>query len=69
LNQVQDDGSLFKMPLEVALQFKDGKTQIELLTVNEKNNEFTLKVDSEPEDIILDPNNWVLMEANFKRNK
>jgi aminopeptidase N len=69
LNQVQDDGSLFKMPLEVALQFKGGKTQIELLTVNEKNNEFTLKVDSEPEDVILDPNNWVLMEANFKRNK
>jgi aminopeptidase N len=69
LNQVQQDGSLFKMPLEVALHFKDGKTQIKLLTVNERNNEFTLKVDSEPEDIILDPTNWVLMEASFKRIK
>jgi aminopeptidase N len=69
LNQAQQDGSLFKMPLEVALHFKDGKTQIKLLTVNERNNEFTLKVDSEPEEIILDPTNWVLMEASFKRIK
>jgi len=69
LNQVQQDGSLFKMPLEVALHFKDGKTQIKLLTVNERNNEFTLKVDSEPEEIILDPTNWVLMDASFKKIK
>ncbi len=69
LNQVQKDGSLFKMPVEVALYFKDGKSQIESLTVNERINEFILKVDSEPQQIVLDPNNWVLMEASFKRGK
>lgn len=68
LNQVQQDGSLFKMPVQIGLHFSDGKTKIETLTVNEKTNVFTLKVDSAPEQIILDPNNWVLMDASFKKS-
>lgn len=67
LSQVQQDGSLFKMPVQIGLHFSDGKTKIETLTVNEKTNVFTLKVDSEPEEIILDPNNWVLMNGSFKK--
>ncbi len=69
LNQVQQDGSLFEMPLEVELHFKDEKSRIELLPVNDRSNVFTLKVASEPEEIILDPTNWVLMDASLKRNK
>lgn len=67
LNQVQEDGSLFLMPVQVEIQYEDGKTQTETLQVNEKENGFTLKVASEPKQVILDPNYWVLMEARFEK--
>ena len=43
--------------------------QIEVLKVNEKSNIFTIKVASEPENIILDPNTWILMEADFSKSE
>ncbi len=67
LDQVQTDGSIFEMPLEIGINFADGKPQqIELLQLKEKSAIFKIKVDSEPDNIILDPNLWVLMKANFK---
>jgi aminopeptidase N len=68
LNQVQTDGSFFKMPLELGLYGSEKKqTLIEKLAINEKSNTFTIPVDFEPERIILDPNYWVLMEVDFKK--
>ena len=68
LDQVQNDGSLFKMPLEVGIYSGDKNVpQIEVLQVNEKSNVFIIKVDSEPENVLLDPNTWVLMEADFRK--
>jgi aminopeptidase N len=70
LDQVQNDGSLFKMPLEIGIYYGDKKEpQIELLQVNNASNKFTINVGSEPATIILDPNSWVLMEADFKQKK
>ena len=70
LDQTQTDDSLFKMPLEVGLYLAEQKDpQIEVLQVNEKSNIFTIKVDSEPENVSLDPNTWVLMEANFIKSE
>lgn len=70
LDQVQNDGSLFKMPLEIGIYYWGKKEpQIELLQVNNATNKFTIDVGSEPETIILDPNTWVLMEADFKQKK
>lgn len=69
LNQVQNDGSLFKMPMEIAVNFKDGKVLTKTLMMDKEQNEFSLKVDSAPVEIILDPNNWILMDANFKKVK
>ena len=70
LDQVQNDGSLFKMPLEVGIYSGDKNVlQIEVLQVNEKSNIFTIKVDSEPENVLLDPNTWVLMEADFRKKR
>lgn len=64
LNQVQEDGSLFKIPLEIALYFEGrDQPQIEVIQVNEKSNVFSIEVDAEPENIILDPNTWVLMDV------
>ena len=70
LDQVQSDGSFFKMPLEVGIYSADKNApQIEVLQVNEKSNVFKIKVDSEPENVLLDPNTWVLMEADFGKKR
>jgi len=70
LDQAQNDGSIFKMPLEVGLYLAEQNgPQIEVLQVNEKSNIFTIKVASEPENVILDPHTWVLMEADFSKRE
>ncbi len=66
LDQVQTDGSIFKMPIQIAIYSKNQKKpQIKTIQVNEKSNTFIIPTDSEPEVIILDPNSWVLMETSF----
>ena len=67
LNQVQTDGSLFEMPIEIAIDFGKKPQQIDFVQIKGKSNSFKLKVDKEPDDVILDPNYWVLMNANFKK--
>jgi aminopeptidase N len=70
LNQVQNDGSIFKMPLEIAIYFtEEKKPQIRKLQVNKEKNIFFIDVKAKPEKITLDPNLWVLMDAKFKKAK
>lgn len=66
LNQVQNDTSFFQMPVQIGI-YLDGEPlpQIELLQVNDRQNTFTIALDREPADVVLDPNTWVLMEAEF----
>lgn len=66
LNQVQNDTSFFQMPVQIGI-YLDGEPlpQIELLQVNDQQNTFTIALDREPADVVLDPNTWVLMEAEF----
>ena len=68
LNQVQDDGYSFKMPIQLGI-YLAGETEprIELLQVNDMRNRFTISVDREPESVVLDPDTWVLMDADFAR--
>lgn len=64
LDQVQKDGSLFEMPLEIGIYFEgQDRPQLEVIEVKEKSNVFTIDVDTEPENIRLDPNAWVLMDV------
>ena len=65
LEQVQTDGSLFKMPVQIAISSASGKPVMKTLPVNEKSNEFTIPFDIEPDHIALDPNHWVLMDAKW----
>ena len=66
LNQVQNDGYFFKMPVQLGIYFP-GETEprIELLRANEIRNRFTISVEREPESVVLDPDTWVLMDADF----
>lgn len=67
LNQVQTDGSLFEMPLEIEIDFGNNKQQLEVIQIKGKSNSFKIQVDSEPKSIVVDPNLWVLKTLNFKK--
>jgi aminopeptidase N len=68
IDQVQTDGSFFKMPLEVGIYGpNDQKPEIKRVQLNSTSNIFTFPVATEPENIVLDPNFWVLMEADFRK--
>lgn len=70
LDQVQTDGSLFKMPLEIEIRYTGQiKPKTETIQVDAKTNVFTIKSTEQPENIILDPNMWVLMDLDFKQVK
>jgi aminopeptidase N len=65
IDQIQTDGSLFKMPVQLAIYSSTAKPVIKTLQVNEKQNEFTISFDKAPESIVFDPDNWVLVEAKW----
>jgi len=68
LDQVQADGSLFTMPLEVAV-YSSGQAvpAIHTVRLNARTSVFTIDVASEPTQVRLDPHLRVLMEATFER--
>jgi len=66
LLQIQNDGSLFQMPIEVGIIYENDKKQIKLIEIKAKSSSFAIDVDREPKNVILDPNYWVLMNKNFK---
>ncbi len=67
LEQVQTDGSLFKMPVQIAVHTAKGKHSVHTLQVNEKKNDFIIPLDVAPVNIVLDPDGWVLMDAKWKK--
>ena len=48
MNQVQTDGSVFEMPLEIEIDFGNNKKQIAVIQIKGKSNSFQLKVAAEP---------------------
>jgi len=70
LDQVQNDGYFFQMPVQIGI-YDDGelRPRIETLQVNERQNSFTIQLDRAPANVVLDPNTWVLMEAEFENRR
>jgi len=68
LDQVQDDGSLFSMPVQVGI-YMPGTPEpvIKTVQVDKVANSFTLYSEGEPEKVVLDPDMWVLMDAEFEK--
>ncbi len=68
LTQTQTDGRLFKMPIEVGIYYPgQTKPTIEKLQMDERSKSFTISTTAEPEKLVLDPNTWVLMDAELKK--
>jgi len=68
LNQVQKSSTLFAMPIEMAIYPSGGQNVItKKVTFDKAKNEYRIPLDFEPVKVELDPESWVLMEANFTR--
>jgi aminopeptidase N len=68
LDQVQTDGSLFKMPVQVAIHYPgQAKPQMQTVQADAKSNIFSINVSGEPEKLILDPDMRILMDADFTK--
>ncbi len=54
------------MTVQIGIYY-DGelRPRIETLQVNERQNSFTIQLERAPANVVLDPNTWVLMEAEF----
>ena len=67
IKQIQNDGSLFKMPIEVGIIYDDNVDHLEIIEVSKKSNSFIINVKKEPKNVILDPNYWILMNKDFRK--
>jgi aminopeptidase N len=68
IKQVQDDRSLFKMPIQFAIHLPGSKdTLVKTFQLTAKSNVFILPLEVAPEKVILDPDLWLLMDATFAK--
>ena len=67
IKQIQNDNSLFKMPIEVGIIYNDNVDHLEIIEVSKKSNSFIINVKKEPKNVILDPNYWILMNKDFRK--
>lgn len=66
LNQVQDDGFTFRMPIQLGIYDSDGAgPRIEQVEISDLENSFEIPLDAAPTRVELDPRLFVLMEAAF----
>ena len=62
IKQVQK-GNVFNIPLEIGLKEKaGGELKIEKITINKNENNFYFHLHIKPEDVIIDPYNYVLIK-------
>ena len=58
----QKQKTVFQFPLDVALIYKDGSSEIKTLQVTDKVTPFVLETNKEIKNIVLDPNTWLLFK-------
>lgn len=65
IEQVQDKYDEFHFPLEVKLKFTDAHEEFYKYNIVSKNAKLEISAGSIPENIELDPNNWLLASFNL----
>ncbi|UCE19534.1 MAG: hypothetical protein JSV84_04100 [Gemmatimonadota bacterium] len=63
IDQIQEIGPIFTMPLDIGIVTAGGDTLYETVYSDEQSEIFQLTVNEEPVELLLDPFNWVLKEA------
>lgn len=64
LTQKQEEYSVFRFKLEVMFEYDNGKSFSKIFYIDQKQMTFEILLDEIPNQLILDPNNWLL--ANIK---
>ena len=55
MNQAQNDGYLFDMPIEIMLTFENKSSQIESIHLDKKSKKFIISSEDKPKEIKIDP--------------
>ncbi|WP_149275796.1 M1 family metallopeptidase [Pareuzebyella sediminis] len=67
LKQVQKDGSVFNMPLEIGVYGTQAdQKMIQKVRLENDRETYKFLVEFAPEKVMLDPNTWILMDSNLK---
>jgi aminopeptidase N len=64
LSQVQS-GEPYRLPLEFGIGFNSPSLRFEKFEMSTRDARFTIKSDTDPRTVTLDPNRWVLMKQEF----
>jgi aminopeptidase N len=66
LEQTQTDGAFYRLPVEVGLNFgEDQEPRRERIDLTGRSQVFEIAADRAPVSVVLDPDLWVLMDAEF----
>ncbi len=65
IDQVQDDGYLFEMPVELQFIYDDKKSRIEKVFMDKKSKKYIISSDYNPKEIKLDPHIKLLAKWNI----
>ncbi len=68
LKQVQEKYPVFEFKLEVMFEYDNEKSFSKIFTINEKEKRIEILVDERPNQLILDPNNWLLANIKDRNN-
>ncbi len=70
LQQTQEGGELFAMPIQIGVSYEgESGRHLEVVRLRERASRFTIRVDREPTDVVLDPDTWVLMDGGLERRR
>lgn len=67
IEQSSTTNELFAMPLQIGVEIDGKPSQIETVQVDKKSNTYSFKVPTQPDNVVLDPNTWVLVDIDFKK--
>ncbi len=66
IDQVQEDGPVFTMPVDMAMVTSDGDTTVvATLMVDEQSERFAFQTTEQPMAVLLDPHDWILREQSL----
>lgn len=64
IRQSQENGTIFQMPMDIHIRTQEGDI-FKTVMVDDKLNTFQIEIGSEPTDIILDPDDWILKRVSL----
>ena len=59
----------FRLPIDVELRFDDGTTQRETVRMQTRNEQFSVRAERTPTTVMLDPDTWLLLQAEITREE